>query len=91
MSFHCVAASLICLRCVVDTTLWSKDLYQMLLHRPVDPACLIGNVGVLAIRGRFPNSGTTGLGTRLAPVVEGGAWREQDQDEGSVTFVPKIN
>ena len=42
ISARCVAESFHRLACVMNTTFRKKDLYQVVLHRPVEPARLSG-------------------------------------------------
>ena len=41
ISARCVAESFHRLACVINTTFRKKDLYQVVLHRPVEPAPLL--------------------------------------------------
>jgi hypothetical protein len=48
ISARCVAESFHRLACVLNTTFRKKDLYQVVLHRPVEPARLFGKWALAA-------------------------------------------
>src|SRR5258708_40134739 len=48
MSIRCSAESLSRFPCAINTTFRKNDSYQMVLHRPVEPAVFSGKFGLVA-------------------------------------------